>query len=174
MKKIILLLLAAMLPLGAGAQKMSFREFAEKYSGRAGYTRIEVTQAMLNLMGAGQKDDKQEGMLAGIKGVTRICIITADKASDTFVGDMMGVVAEGSGYRLLTTITEGKQAALFYYKEIADKEKQDDPPRISEFIMILHGDGDNLIMSIHGDFSIKQISSIADKATSGEEINISF
>lgn len=174
MKKIILLIFTALLTLPAGAQKMSFRQFREKYSGQRGYTTVEVTQAMLNLIGFGKESGEGETLFDGIKGITRICIITADSRNDDFVGDMKSVVKEGSEYQLLTSVAEDGQNVMFYYKEVKGTNKSNDPPRISEFLMILYGAGDNLIMNIHGDFTVKQITSIADKAVSGKSINISF
>ena len=174
MKKILLILLAAALPLTVGAQKFTFSQFKEKYSGEQGYTTVEITEAMLKLVGLDRKNSQPESLFSTIGGITRICIITADRHSDNFVDDMNKVVAEGTGYKLLTSITESGQNVKFYYKEVPDSAKGDEPPRISEFVMMLHGSGDNLMMNIYGDFSLRQISSIADKAASGGGINISF
>ena len=178
MKKILLILLAVLLPLGAGAQaqeqKMTFSQFREKYSGQQGYTTVEITEAMLKLVGMGKKGNQPESLLSSMGGITRICIITADRRSDDFIDDMDKVVAKDSGYKLLSSVTESGQNAKFYYKEVPDTGKGDEPPRISEFVMILHGSSDNLIMNIHGDFSITQITSIVDKASEEGRINISF
>lgn len=174
MKKILLLLLAAALPLAAGAQKMTFTQLQEKYADEQGYTTVEITQAMLELMSKSNKKAPESSLIGSIGGITRISILTASRAEDDFVADMKKVVGEGSGYKLLASVNENGQHTLFHYKEVPNPENGDEPPRISELVMILHGASDNLIMSIHGDFTIKQITSIIDQASSDGKIDIGF
>ncbi len=173
MKKTVLILLAAALPLMASAQVMTFDRLQEKYGERPGYTRVEVTRAMLDLFNMDGKGAPAESLLGAIGGITGISVLTASQADEDFVADMKRVVGKGSGYKLLASVSEDGQHTTFHYREAPGK-KGEDSPRISEFVLVMHGVSDNLIISVDGDFSIKQITSIIDKASSDGKINIGF
>ncbi len=151
---------------------MTFGQLLEKYSDRQGYTKVEITQAMLNLVKLGSGDASSESLLGAVGGITGISILTASWQDDDFVADMKKVPEKGSGYKLLTSITGDGQSTMFYYREIPNSARGDEPARISEFMLIMYGPEDNLIIRVDGDFSIRQISSIVDKAATSGKIDV--
>lgn len=173
MKKVLLILLAATLPLMASAQPMTFGRLQEKYGERQGYTKVEITRAMLDLVNLGGKGAPAGSILGAIGGITGISILTANHTDEEFVADMKRVVVKGAGYKLLASISEDGQHTTFHYREApVPGKKSDDSPRISELVMIMYGVPDNLIISVDGDFSIRQISSIVEQVSSGGKIDI--
>lgn len=175
MKKILLLLAVLALPLSAlGQQRITFGQLQKKYSGQEGFATIEITETMLKLLGSKSNGDKTGNMLSGISGIRGISIITSENKNDAFIGDLQQMVDTGSGYKLLTSVEENGSKAQFYYKDVDEEVAPGQTPRISELVMILYGGADNLAMNILGDFSIKQITSIADQAASGDGINLNF
>ncbi len=173
MKKILLIFLAAALPIMASAQAMTFDRLQEKYGDRQGYSTIQITEAMLSLI-TGKKDAPAESVLGAISGITGITILTATHEEADFVADMKKIVAKGSAYKLLASMTGDGQNSMFYYRELPNSARGNEPARIMEFMLLMHGAEDNLVIRVDGDFSIKQISSIVDKAQSGGKIDIGF
>lgn len=169
------MLAVLVIPLSVfGQQRITFEQLQRKYGGQAGYTTIEVTEAMLKLIGASKSNDKSKNMLSGMSGIRNIRIITADRETDSFTDDMKRMVGPESGYKLLTSVEENGQTAQFYYKDVLEEGSRNKTPRVAEFVMILYGGADNLVMNILGDFSITQITSIADQAASGESFDLNF
>lgn len=159
MKKIALILLAAILPLTAGAQSNDFSKLQEKYSGKDGYTVIEITSAMLDLVRKGNKNKQVTDMIGAIDGISHIVIITSELRSDEFTADLKKISSGQTDYKLLTSVVECDQNVMFMYREAKNASKKDDDTRISELIMIVTDSSESLIMHIQGDFSIKQINS---------------
>lgn len=167
MRKIAFILIAAILPLTVGAQNTGFRQLHEKYAGRDGYTLIEITSAMLDIVRKGNNNSHVNDMIGAIDGIRHISIITAERRNDEFTADLKAVSSPKGPYKLLTSVSEGTQSVMFLYKESESQTKKDGDAAISELVMIVNGESDNLIMCIYGNFSIKQINSAIAKGSGG-------
>lgn len=164
MKKIFAIVLVLLIPLGASAQKrMTFEQVEKKYAEKQGYTIIEVTETMLKMIGLKGVDTMSSEMLNGLKGISSMRIIMSDVKSSEFTRDMLCIAEEGSGYKLLTSVKEKKESVLIYFKESPKKTKHKDPARVAEILIVVYGESDNVLVNVKGDFSIKEITSIADQ-----------
>ncbi len=148
MKRIILMLVLLFSYSAAFAQTESFREFSGKYSGRDGYTMIEMSGEMFKAMGNNLSVQQvgENGEAADLSRVVsqmkNMVIIVSEDRSETFGQDVTEMVNSGK-YKLLATINEGTQTSRFYSISKGGKTV--------EFLMTVFGGDDNVIMSITGD-----------------------
>lgn len=158
MKKIILTLALLMMPLALSAQTKSFRELSGKYSGRDGYTVIEMSGEMFKAIGNNvtvKSDDTDMSSL--VKQIKNMIIMISENPSSGFAEDVQNMIKSG-GYTSMAVISEGEQTSRFYVIQKNGKT--------SEFLMTVLGDGDNVIMSITGDnLDVSQITQFARKTT---------
>jgi len=161
MKRIILALALLLMPLALSAQTKSFREFSGKYSGRDGYTIIEMSGEMFKAIGNNvtvKSDDTDMSSL--VKQIKNMVIIISDNSSPKFREDVKDMIKSG-GYTSMAAISEVEQTSKFYVIQKNGKT--------SEFLMTVLGEGDNVIMSITGDnLDVSQITQFARK-TSGSD-----
>lgn len=153
MKKLVLIMITLLAPLGAMAQKGNFSNFYDKYSGKSGYTTVSITGDMLKMISSFAPDDELGSMLGGVNNIR---IVMSDRSSGEFVDDLKKL-NEGSNYRVMTSINDSGQNIVFYVKDKPGRSSG----QISEFLMVVHGAGDNLAINITGDLDIKKISGLS-------------
>lgn len=151
----------ALVWLPVSAQTKSFRAFYEKYSVLEGYTTIDISGAMLNAIGAGEGSDSDTGdigpLMDNIKGMM---IVITESATPEFAEDVRRVVHDGK-YVPMTTVNDGSRTSQFYSVQKNGK--------ISEFLMTVLGEGDNVVMSISGSgLDVSQVTQFA-KGGAGED-----
>ncbi len=161
MKRIIIAITLLMVPLALSAQTKSFREFSGKYSGRDGYTMIEMSGEMFKTIGGNvtvKSDDTDISSL--LKQIKNMVIIISENPSSGFAEDVQSMIKSG-GYTSMAVISEGEQTSKFYVIQKNGKT--------SEFLMTVLGAGDNVIMSITGEnLDVSQITQFARKTTGAD------
>jgi len=164
MKRIwIILLLAAVVPLAATAQKKSasktdFKAFYDQYSGRENFTAIEITGEMLKLF-ANDESAKAKSKTNTFDGIDKIRIVVSEKPDPVFVEEIKRL--PDRDFTLMTTVTEGGQHVSFYHRPYPKHGHK------SEFLMIVYGGKDNLALNITGEIDLKNISGLSGIRISG-------
>ena len=166
MKRILMiLLLAAAVPLTATAQKRSgsergFQAFYDKYSGREHFTTIEVSGEILRLLNVdGAKKAKNGPAATTFDGIDKIRVVVSEKGSPDFVEEIKRL--PGGDYKLLMTLVDSSQSTSFYFRKDMKYANR------SEFLMIIYGETDNLALSITGEIDLKDISRLSDIGITG-------
>lgn len=150
MKNILLLVATLLFPAFLHAQSREFMEFYEKYSGREGYTIVDMSgEAFLamsgtNLFGNSSPDEK----------VNRIMLIVVeDNKPDSFGKDVRKMLKKGD-YKNISIVYESGQCVEFYTKGAEDGD--------TEFIMYSSDETEQVIIFISGKgLSLNSISRIA-------------
>ena len=162
MKKTLLILLLC-IPIGALAQKTSFDSLYVNYTGKAGYTTIEISGELIKMLGSESADGKNDKSLSEtIDGIKHIRIIAEEKPSSKFNGEILSISYSGR-YKLLTSITEndGKKLSFFF------REGGNGKNALSEFLMVMLSENGNMFMSITGKIDVKKISKLSTIKISG-------
>lgn len=165
----ILLLFAALLPILACGQQRGFTAFYNQYSGREGFTTVEITGDMIRMMGnmivEKGSDADLSRMLNGIKSIK---IVVSEHFNEVFIADMNKIVVN-SPYKLMTSIVQGAQTTKFYFIELVGAKKQSGETLASEFLMLSQGGEDNVLINIVGELDIKKISKLSNIKIGGME-----
>lgn len=149
-----------MLPAAASAQQRDFNDFYRKYSGREGYTSIEITAEMARMLGnavTSRTDNTRLGELLG--DIRSIRIVVSKWLHDDYRSDMERLTS-GGAYRLMSVVTRDGQTTRFYY---TGNQRSGD----AEFLMLSTGAAENVVVNIFGAFDIKDISQLSTLKISG-------
>lgn len=162
MKKSILIWML-LLPSLLMGQQMNFRTLYDKYTGKEGFTTIDLSMELLRTLGRVADEDVEWSDL--LKNIQSIRIVMASSKSEEFVTDMERII-EDTDYTLLTSINESGQKTKFFCSVLPENEKKSKSSnRDKEFLMLSYGNNDNLVMQIVGDVDVSQISKLSGKMT---------
>lgn len=148
------------IPLALSAQSRSFRELYGKYSGRDGYTTIEISGEMMNAIGSNVTvSGSKKNVSSLMSKMKNMMIVITSEGTASFAEDVENMIKTG-GYTSMTDVNDGRQSSRFYVVRKNDK--------ITEFLMTVMGEGDNVLICIVGDnLDIAQVTSFA-KNTAGQ------
>lgn len=144
MKKIMIWLAVAMLPLTIAAQQTDFDQLFDKYSGVEGYTTLVITSDMVKLM------ENREGSrtFSAFDQVEQMRVVSAGKDSAGFVEDIGRLVP---GFTLMSSVNETGQQTNLYRKRSTGRDKP------SEFLIVVYGKKENMAIHIIGNLAVKSI-----------------
>ncbi len=158
MKKILFVYVIALLPLFSIAQRSSIEEIFNKYSGQDGYTSVLITEYMFNLFAkiANESEDKEfKEITSQLKSIR---ILTADepvgtKQNRSFYEEVLAALPK-SLYKDLMIVKDGDEEIKFLIREEGQK--------ISEFVMVIGGGEEAVLISLHGDIDLETISKLSN------------
>jgi hypothetical protein len=130
-------------------------EIFEKYAGKEGFTTVYISKYMFDLFSSFESADPEaDEMTEAISNLTGIKILAMEEPdkSVNFFNEMKKKIS-GGGYKELMIVKEEGQDIQFLVRENGDK--------ISELLLIVSGEGENVLMSIQGDIDMKNISKLA-------------
>lgn len=130
-------------------------ELFDKYAGKEGFTTVYISKYMFDLFSNIESTDPEaEEMTEAISNLTGIKILASEKPDESvnFMKEMKKKISSG-GYKELMIVKEENQDVQFLVRENGD--------RISELLLIVSGEGENVLMSIQGDIDMKNISKLA-------------
>jgi hypothetical protein len=128
----------------------------DKYAGREGYTTVFISKYMFDLFSNIEPTDPDaEEMSEVISKLTGIRILATEQPDESvnFYKEMKKEISSGS-YKELMVVKEQDQDVQFLVHENGGK--------ISELLLIVSGQGENVLMSIQGDIDMKNIAKIAN------------
>ena len=157
MKNKFLILVILLIPFLTMAQETPANNFFEKYSGTEGYTSVYITKYMFELFAKITNDEENKEFNEITSNLNSIKILTIDSALNVknerkFDKELSSLLPK-SDYKDLMIVKDGKQTVKFLINEKDGK--------ISEFLMIVYGDGDPVLIFIEGDIDLKKISKLS-------------
>jgi hypothetical protein len=153
MKKIALIIPVLLVPLMLTAQTKSIDKLFKKYYGKEGFTTVLVTEDMFKVI-ANMEEEKGEieGTLGKIK---RVRVIAQEDETEVeavnFMEELRGV--EFDDYKELVVVREADQEVMVLAKE--------EDGRLRELLVLVGGE-DNVLVSVEGNFTMKDLEALGD------------
>ena len=143
-----------MLALTTFSQQTAVDKVFDKYSGKEGYTTVYISSFMFNLLNSLEVDDPEyNDFKKATSGISSIKILTQDgKGSASFSKELIAMLPR-SEYKEMMVVKDQAEEVLFLARESGGK--------ITEFLLIVSGGGDDALIAIQGDIDLESISSIA-------------
>lgn len=166
MKKILLFTALIFTAFGISAQKSVDRLF-EKYSGKEGFTTIDISGDLLNLAATLEdedNDDKSEEIKARITGIRILTEKEGYMSEENFIDAMKKDVAFND-YEEFMRVKESDQDLRMLVKTQGR--------RIKEFL-IISGGKENAIIQIKGDMSFSDARKLSEKAKKHTDFSLSI
>lgn len=148
--------MGAMLLTGlfAFGQKSAVDKVFDKYSGQEGYTTVYISSFMFNLLNSLEVDDPEYNEFKkATSGIKSIKILTQDGGNSESFGKELLEMLPRSEYQEMMKVKDGDEEVLFLAKESGGI--------ISEFLLIVSGGNDDVLIAITGNIDLESISSIA-------------
>lgn len=156
MKRTLLLLLLFTLIGPVFGQTNPIDKMFDKYSGKEGFTSIYISSRMFSLIARADMDDEElQEIMNNLKSI-RILTVDSLMFGNVNLYRELEKDLDFSKYEELMVVKDGSKDLKFLIKEKGR--------RIEELLMIGGGDdGGNILLSIKGDLSLKNISDISRK-----------
>ena len=154
MKRTLIGGLLVVFTLTAFSQQSAVDKVFEKYSGKEGYTTVYISSFMFNLLNSLEVDDPEYNEFKkATSGINSIKILTQDgDGSASFASELLNMLPRNE-YKDMMVVKDQEEEVLFLAKESGGK--------ITEFLLIVSGGGDDALIAIQGDIDLESISSIA-------------
>lgn len=154
MKRIIIFSAIFLSGMMAYGQQSAVDKVFDKYSGREGYTTVSISSFMFNLLNSLETDDPEyEEFKKATSGIKSIKILAQDGAGSESFGEELLRMLPRSEYQEMMTVKDQEEEVLFLAKESGGK--------ITEFLLIVSGGSDDVLIAITGDIDLESLSSIA-------------
>ena len=154
MKRIFIggmLLMFTLLTMG---QKSAVDKVFDKYSGKEGYTTVYISSFMFNMLNRLETDDPEfEEFKKATTGIKSIKILTQEGGNSVAFGAELLEMLPRSEYQEMMVVKDHDEDVLFLAREEGGK--------ITEFLLIVSGGGEDVLIAIQGDIDLESISSIA-------------
>ncbi len=154
MKRIFLGGILIMFTLLATAQTSAVDKVFDKYSGKDGYTTVYISSFMFNMLNSLETDDPEynefKKATAGIKSIK---ILTQEGGNSEAFGAELLEMLPRSEYQEMMVVKDQDEDVLFLAREVGGK--------ITEFLLIVSGSGEDVLIAIQGDIDLESISKIA-------------
>ena len=135
-------------------QKSAVDKVFDKYSGKDGYTTVYISSFMFNMLNSLESDDPEynefKKATAGIKSIK---ILTQDGGNSEAFGAELLEMLPRSEYQEMMVVKDQDEDVLFLARE--------ENGRVTEFLLIVSGGGEDALIAIQGDIDLESIASIA-------------
>ena len=140
--------------MAVSGQKSAVDRVFEKYSGKEGYTTVYISSFMFNMLSSLKVDDPEYNKFKkATAGINSIKILTQDGKSSVPFGRELISMLPKEQYKEMMVVKEDDEEVLFLARE--------EGGRITEFLLIVSGDGEDALIAIQGDIDLESLSSIA-------------
>ena len=154
MKRIFIGGMLIMLTLFTMGQKSAVDKVFDKYSGKEGYTTVYISSFMFNMLNSLETDDPDfDEFKKATSGIKSIKILTQDGSNSVAFGAELLDMLPRSEYQEMMVVKDQDEDVLFLAREEGGK--------ITEFLLIVSGDGEDVLIAIQGDIDLESISKIA-------------
>ncbi len=154
MKRIITGLAMTMFTVMAFCQQSAVDKIFDKYSGKEGYTTVYISSFMFNLLNNLEIDDPEYNEFKkATSGISSIKILTQEGDKSVPFGKELLEMLPRSEYKEMMVVKEEGEDVLFLAREEGGK--------ITEFLLIVSGSGEDALIAIQGDIDLESIASIA-------------
>jgi hypothetical protein len=143
-----------MLTLFTMGQNSAVDKVFDKYSGKEGYTTVYISSLMFNMLNSLESDDPEfEEFKKATSGIKSIKILTQNGGDSEAFGAELLEMLPRSEYQEMMVVKDQDEDVLFLAREENGK--------ITEFLLIVSGGGEDALIAIQGDIDLESISSIA-------------
>ena len=143
-----------MLTLFTMGQKSAVDKVFDKYSGKEGYTTVYISSFMFNMLNSLETDDPEfDEFKKATAGIQSIKILTQDGGESEAFGAELLEMLPRSEYQEMMVVKDQDEDVLFLAREENGK--------ITEFLLIVSGGGEDALIAIQGDIDMESISKIA-------------
>ncbi|MCK5692234.1 MAG: DUF4252 domain-containing protein [Bacteroidales bacterium] len=154
MKRIFIGGMLIMLTLFTMGQNSAVDKVFDKYSGKEGYTTVYISSFMFNMLNSLETDDPEfDEFKKATAGIQSIKILTQDGGESEAFGAELLEMLPRSEYKEMMVVKDQDEDVLFLAREENGK--------ITEFLLIVSGGGEDALIAIQGDIDLESISSIA-------------
>jgi len=154
MKRIFIGGMLIMLTLFTMGQNSAVDKVFDKYSGKEGYTTVYISSFMFNMLNSLETDDPEfDEFKKATAGIQSIKILTQDGGDSEAFGAELLEMLPRSEYKEMMVVKDQDEDVLFLAREENGK--------ITEFLLIVSGGGEDALIAIQGDIDLESISSIA-------------
>ncbi len=154
MKRIIIGGILMLFTLTAFTQQSAVDKVFDKYSGKEGYTTVYISSFMFNLLNSLEVDDPEYNEFKkATSGISSIKILTQEGGGSASFGKELLNMLPRSEYKEMMVVKDQKEEVLFLARESGG--------RITEFLLIVSGGSEDVLIAIQGDIDLESISSIA-------------
>jgi len=154
MKRIAIGGILIMFSLGVWSQKSAVDKVFDKYSGKEGYTTVYISSFMFNMLNSLDSDDPEYNEFKkATSGINSIKILTQDGGDSKAFGAELLEMLPRSEYQEMMVVKDQDEDVLFLAREENGK--------ITEFLLIVSGGGEDALIAITGDIDLESISKIA-------------
>ncbi len=152
MKRSVILLNALLICTALAAQTGPVDELFARYKDRDGFTSVYISGKMLGMLGSLDSEEHPDNLLMRISSIN---ILTQDSLSTEKVNfyTELSRKLDFSKYEELMAISEKKEVTKFLIRQSGKT--------ISELLVITGGEGSNTLISIRGEFNLKEISELS-------------
>lgn len=126
----------------------------DKYSGKEGYTTVYISSFMFNMLNSLETDDPEfDEFKKATAGIKSIKILTQEGGNSVAFGAELLEMLPRSEYQEMMVVKDQDEDVLFLAREEGGK--------VTEFLLIVSGGGEDVLIAIQGDIDLESISSIA-------------
>jgi hypothetical protein len=154
MKRIVMAGAVLLLGMALYGQQSAVDRVFDKYSGKDGYTTVYISSFMFNMLNSLEVDDPDyQEFKKATSGINSIKILTQDSGdSDDFGRELLDQLPRAE-YKEMMKVKDGEEEVLFLAKEAGGI--------ISEFLLIVSGGSEDVLIAITGEIDLESLSSIA-------------
>jgi hypothetical protein len=154
MKRIFIGGMLIMFTLLTMGQTSAVDKVFDKYSGKEGYTTVYISSFMFNMLNSLETDDPEfDEFKKATAGIKSIKILTQEGGNSVAFGAELLEMLPRSEYQEMMVVKDQDEDVLFLAREENGK--------ITEFLLIVSGGGEDVLIAIQGDIDLESISSIA-------------
>lgn len=154
MKRLLISGLLVFFTLTMFGQQSAVDKVFDKYSGKEGYTTVYISSFMFNLMNNLQIDDPEYNEFKkATSGISSIRILTQEGDKSVPFGKELLDMLPRSEYKEMMVVKDEGEEVQFLARQEGDK--------ITEFLLIVSGGGEDALIAIQGDIDLESLSSIA-------------
>ena len=143
-----------MLSLSVIGQKSAVDKVFDKYSGKDGYTTVYISSFMFNMLNSLETDDPEYNEFKkATSGINSIKILTQEGGDSEAFGAELLELLPRSEYQEMMMVKDQEEDVLFLARE--------ENGRVTEFLLIVSGSGEDVLIAIQGDIDLESIAKIA-------------
>jgi len=154
MKRIFIGGMLIMFTLLTMGQTSAVDKVFDKYSGKEGYTTVYISSFMFNMLNSLETDDPEfDEFKKATSGIKSIKILTQEGGNSVAFGAELLEMLPRSEYQEMMVVKDQDEDVLFLAREEGGK--------VTEFLLIVSGGGEDVLIAIQGDIDLESIASIA-------------
>jgi len=146
-----------MLPFLTMAQESPAVKHFDKYSGQKGYTSVYITKYTFDFFTEVTSKEEGEAFKENIAGINTIKVLMNDAPSkvlteNLFYKELLPTILKSTYDEILLVKEDGQIYRFFVKKENS---------KITEFIIVVYGPEENILVIIEGDIDLKKLSKLS-------------